>query len=104
MQTIAVHKGDEWQERYKKPVIFDEFCYEGNIQHEWGNISGFEMTNRFWKICTKGAYGTHGETFYSEDEILWWAKGGVLKGKSPKRIAYLKDFCTSSAVLSGTVE
>lgn len=95
MQTIAVHKGDEWQKRYKKPVIFDEFCYEGNIQHEWGNISGFEMTNRFWKICTKGAYGTHGETFYSEDEVLWWAKGGVLKGTSPKRIAYLKDFLYS---------
>lgn len=95
MQTIAVHKGDEWQARYKKPVIFDEFCYEGNIQHEWGNISGFEMTNRFWKICTKGAYGTHGETFYSDDEVLWWSKGGVLKGESPKRIAYLKDFLYS---------
>lgn len=91
VQTIAMYKADIWQNEFKKPVIYDECCYEGNIQHEWGNISGFEMVNRFWKACAKGAYATHGETFYSEDEILWWAKGGILKGESPKRIGFLKD-------------
>lgn len=65
---------------------------EGDIQHPWGNISGFEMASRFWKGCVQGAYVTHGETFYSEDEVLWWARGGKLKGESPKRIAYLRKF------------
>ena len=31
------------------------------------------------------------KVFLSDDEVLWWAKGGVLKGESPKRIAYLKE-------------
>lgn len=91
VQTDAMHKADVWQERYQKPVVYDECCYEGNIEMSWGNISAFEMVNRFWRGCTKGAYVTHGETFVSEDEILWWAKGGVLKGESAPRIAFLKD-------------
>ncbi|OUP80771.1 hypothetical protein B5F07_19900 [Lachnoclostridium sp. An169] len=95
VQTIAFYKAAEWMDRYQKPVVYDEFCYEGDIQHEWGNISAFEMTNRFWKACSVGAYATHGETFFSEDEILWWARGGVLKGESPKRIAFLKDLLYS---------
>lgn len=95
VQTIAMHMTDRWMEQFKKPVVFDECCYEGDIQHEWGNISGKEMTNRFWKACAKGAYATHGETFYSDDEILWWARGGKLKGKSTERIAYLKDIIYS---------
>ncbi len=95
IQTNAMHMADIWRERYQKPVIFDEFCYEGNVQHEWGNISGFEMVNRFWQACAKGAYATHGETFYSEDEVLWWAKGGTLKGESPKRIRFLKELVYS---------
>lgn len=44
-----------------------------------GNISGFEMVKRFWKGCIQGAYVTHGETFFSEDEILWWLRGGILE-------------------------
>lgn len=95
IQTNAIHMADIWQKRYQKPVIFDEFCYEGNVQYEWGNISGFEMVNRFWQACAKGAYGTHGETFYSEDKVLWWSKGGKLKGESSKRIRFLRDLLES---------
>ena len=40
---------NEWRIRYKKPVVLDEIAYEGNIQHGWGNISGKEMTRRFWE-------------------------------------------------------
>ena len=86
-----MYKADEWQKRFRKPVVFDECCYEGDLQHEWGNISGFEMVNRFWCACAKGAYVTHGETFLDDQDVLWWAKGGKLKGESPKRIAFLKD-------------
>lgn len=95
VQTTAMHKADKWQAQYGKPVIYDECCYEGDLEYEWGNISGFEMVNRFWEACSKGAYASHGETFYSEDEIIWWAKGGVLKGTSPERIGFLKKIMYS---------
>jgi len=78
-------------EKYKKPVMVDECCYEGTIQYEWGNISGKEMMNRFWKCVILGGYCTHGETFLCDDDILWWSKGGVLKGESMPRITFLKE-------------
>lgn len=95
VQSIAMHRAGIWQREFNKPVVYDECCYEGDIQHEWGNISGFELVNRFWQACTEGAYATHGETFYSEDEILWWAKGGKLKGESSDRIGFLKEIIYS---------
>lgn len=91
VQTILVQKASDWIKEIKKPLCYDECCYEGNLPLTWGNISGWEMANRFWEACAQGAYATHGEVFLSDDEVLWWAKGGVLKGESPKRIAYLKE-------------
>lgn len=90
MQTAWMEKAADWMRRFNKPVIYDECCYEGNLPQNWGNISAFEMVHRFWSACTVGAYCTHGEVFLSDDEVLWWAKGGVLKGESPKRIAFLR--------------
>ena len=78
-------------EKYKKPVVFDECCYEGDIPYSWGNISGFELVNRFWTAYTLGAYCSHGETFWNEDEVLWWGKGGVLHGESPERIGFMRS-------------
>ncbi len=80
---------------FQKPCMVDECCYEGNISFEWGNISAFEMVDRFWKTCVQGAYCTHGETFLCDDEVLWWSKGGVLKGESPERIAFLRNIIES---------
>lgn len=77
--------------RYDKPLMVDECCYEGNIAHEWGNLSAFEMVNRFWIAVVQGGYCTHGETYLSGDDILWWSRGGILKGESAERIAFLKD-------------
>ena len=95
LQTNAIHKAVDWRNQYQKPVVFDECSYEGNIEHEWGSISAFEMVNRFWKAYSLGAYATHGETYYSEDEVLWWAKGGKLHGQSPEKIAFLKEIMYS---------
>ena len=80
---------NEWREKYHKPVILDEICYEGNIQFGWGNISGEEMTRRFWEAFCRGGYPGHGETYLSPDRILWWSHGGVLHGTSPDRIRFL---------------
>ena len=80
---------NEWREKYHKPVVLDEICYEGNIQFGWGNISGEEMTRRFWEAFCRGGYPGHGETYLSPDRILWWSHGGVLHGTSPERIRFL---------------
>lgn len=91
IQDVNVAEVPELQEKYGKPIVFDECCYEGNIIHQWGNLSGRELMRRFWTAVCCGGYCTHGETFYSEDEVLWWARGGVLKGESPARIAFLRE-------------
>jgi hypothetical protein len=80
----------EWRERYKKPVVLDEIAYEGNIQHGWGNISGKELTRRFWEAFCRGGYAGHGETFTNSRDILWWSHGGKLYGESPARFKFLK--------------
>lgn len=36
-----------------------------------------------------------GETYLSDDDVLWWAKDGKLKGKSPERIAFLRELMES---------
>ncbi len=95
IQTKALSEIPRWIRQYGKPVMIDECCYEGNLPHFWGSISGEEMVRRFWRCCASGAYCTHGETFLSEDEILWWARGGKLKGESPKRIAFLREIMES---------
>jgi len=90
VQTTQVESAAKWLRQYQKPLIYDECCYEGDLPMSWGNISAFEMVNRFWIACVSGAYVTHGEVFLADDEILWWSKGGDLKGDSPKRISFLK--------------
>ena len=91
MQTAWMEKAADWMAKYKKPLIYDECCYEGDLPQNWGNLSGFEMVNRFWQANTVGAYCTHGEVFLSDDDVLWWAKGGVPKGESPARIGFLRQ-------------
>jgi hypothetical protein len=80
----------EWRRQYRKPVIDDECCYEGNIGHGWGNITAEELVRRFWVGTLAGGYVGHGETYLHPDDVLWWSKGGVLHGESPPRIAFLK--------------
>lgn len=82
---------NEWREQYKKPIVIDECAYEGNINHGWGNITGEELVRRFWEGAVRGGYVGHGETYINPEEILWWSKGGVLCGKSPDRIQFLRD-------------
>ncbi len=91
IQSKVLNKVARWRRQYQKPVVIDECCYEGNIQHIWGSISGREMTNRFWRVVTMGGYCTHGETFLDPgQDVLWWSRGGRLKGESPARIGFLK--------------
>lgn len=101
MQNILFYKAPQWISEFKKPLIYDECCYEGNIQLSWGNISAGEMVHRFWCAYCSGAFATHGETYLSDDDVLWWSKGGKLKGKSPVGIAFLRGVMES---LPGALE
>ena len=95
IQRIDLYKSaelvEEWREIYKKPIVLDEIAYEGNIQHGWGNISGKEMTRRFWEAALRGGYPGHGETYMNDKDVLWWSHGGVLRGESHKRFQFLYD-------------
>jgi hypothetical protein len=79
-----------YRDVYGKPVVFDEVKYEGNIPQRWGNISAEEMVHRFWQGTIAGTYVGHGETYLHPQDILWWARGGVLHGQSPARIGFLR--------------
>lgn len=81
----------EYQEKYKKPIVWDEISYEGNIEWGWGNIAPEELVRRFWETYLRGGYATHGETYVVPSGILWWSKGGVLRGESEPRIHFLLD-------------
>jgi hypothetical protein len=83
-------RAETYRDVYHKPVVFDEVKYEGNIASRWGQLSAEEMVFRFWNATIAGTYCGHGETYKSDDQILWWSKGGVLKGQSPARLAFLK--------------
>jgi hypothetical protein len=79
-----------YRDVYRKPVVFDEVKYEGNIEQRWGNISAEEMVHRFWQGTIGGTYVGHGETYKHPQDIIWWARGGKLYGQSPARIAFLR--------------
>jgi hypothetical protein len=80
-----------YRDVYRKPVVFDEIKYEGNIPTRWGNLSAEEMVHRFWECIIAGTYPGHGECYLHPNDVLWWSKGGVLHGQSPARITFLRD-------------
>jgi len=101
--THASIQGDDFEkipsylDTFRKPVVYDECKYEGNIQQRWGNLSAQEMTRRFWIGTVAGAYVGHGETYLNAEEVLWWSKGGVLHGESAPRIALLRKLVEGNA-------
>jgi hypothetical protein len=79
-----------YRELCPKPLVYDEVCYEGNIDRRWGHLTGREMVERFWFGTIAGTYVGHGETFGGKKGISWTGGGGELLGESPPRIAFLK--------------
>jgi hypothetical protein len=84
-----------YRDVYRKPIVLDEVKYEGDIPQRWGNLSAEEMVHRFWVGTIAGTYVGHGETYRRPDDVLWWSKGGVLRGQSPPRIAFLRKVIES---------
>ena len=105
IQNEETFKAKEFRGKYKKPVVFDECRYEGNIPWYWGNLIAQSLTEKFWRGVTNGGYVGHGETYVTESpvklpnessDILWWSKGGILRGESPERIKFLRNIIESA--------
>ncbi|WP_343520313.1 DUF5060 domain-containing protein [Sphingomonas sp.] len=75
-----------------KPVVFDEVVYEGNSDKRWGNLDGQGMVERFWWGLIGGTYVGHSETYDPKQnpDFSWLGQGGVLKGTSAPRLAFLR--------------
>jgi hypothetical protein len=100
IQNEETFKAKEFRMKYKKPVVFDECRYEGNIPWSWGDLTAQSLVEKFWRGVTNGGYVGHGETYVTENpiqfpekssDILWWSKGGVLRGESAERIKFLRN-------------
>ena len=89
-------RAEMYRDVYRKPIVYDEVKYEGDIANRWGQLPAEELVFRFWNATVAGTYCGHGETYKSDDQILWWSKGGVLKGQSPARLAFLKKVLDDS--------
>ena len=89
-------RAELFRDAYRKPVVFDEVKYEGDIPKRWGNISAEELVFRFWEGTVAGTYVGHGETYLHPSDVLWWSKGGVLRGQSPPRLAFLRQVLEES--------
>jgi hypothetical protein len=79
-----------------KPVLIDEYGYEGNNGMAWGNLGPREAVEMHWAITMAGAYGSHGETYVNPGNLLWWAVGGELVGDAPARLGFLKKIMSEA--------
>jgi hypothetical protein len=98
IQNWDVRQVKEWRAAYGKPVIVDEFEYEGDVPPPYGNLTAREMVHRFWIAVLSGGYATHGEMYLHPEDILWWSKGGVLHGESEPRIGFLRRLLEEDAI------
>lgn len=85
-----------YRDVYRKPVIFDELKYEGNHHLRWAQLTGPELVQHFWACTVAGTYGGHSEFFSDDKEVVWLAHGGVLKGESAPRLAFLRRILEES--------
>ena len=85
-------RAELFRSAFRKPVVYDEVKYEGNVEMRWGRLDGREMTHRFWTGTVAGAYVGHGECLRAggDREATWISRGGELRGESPARIAFLR--------------
>ena len=82
-------RAEIFRSAFRKPVIYDEVKYEGNIDKRWGQLDGRELIHRIWSGTVAGTYVSHGEAL-KDANGSWLSKGGSFRGQSPERIAFLK--------------
>src|SRR5262249_32190091 len=92
LDSIVAHA----RRNYRKPIVIDEFGYEGDVGPTWGNLTGQDETSRFWDVVMAGGYASHGEAFVHPGGLLWWGVGGELVGESPARLGFLKEILSAA--------
>ena len=95
MQRLTAEmRNNAWLEldarKIGKPVVVDEYGYEGNNGRTWGSFSAREIVDMHWAITLAGAYASHGETYAGGSPT------GVLVGDSPERLGFLKKIMTEA--------
>jgi len=90
MATEEAGRAELYRDVYRKPIVYDELKYEGDHELRWAQLSGPEMVHRFWSCTVAGTYGGHSEFFADAKDVVWLGQGGVLKGESPPRLAFLR--------------
>jgi hypothetical protein len=85
-----------YRDVYNKPIVFDEVKYEGNAERRWGQLSPEELVLRFWEGTIAGTYVGHGEIYRDPSGVAWIGRGGVLRGQSPARLAFLRKLLSES--------
>jgi hypothetical protein len=101
LQGSCESNGMTYRSQWKKPVIWDESIYEGNIPGlGFANLTAFQMSKRFWDATFYGTYQGHSECFADPHDVLWWGKGGRLQGQSPRRIEWFKGLMAKSPPFS----
>jgi len=78
---------------YRKPVVYDEVGYEGNLPFYWGDLSPEELTHRLWQGAVEGTYVGHGEVLRPAGmpiDRVWTGIGGTLGGRSVERFAFFR--------------
>ena len=87
----------ELKRSFDKPVINDEYQYEGNVPQNWGNASPELELTRHWMAAMAGGYATHGEAYRIDDNSkdIFWSYGGDMHGQSPRRLKFMKQILES---------
>jgi hypothetical protein len=85
-----------YRDTWRKPVVYDEVCYEGNSPYRWAQLSGPEMVHSFWCGTVAGTYVGHGDYFATVVEDTWTSFGGKLTGESAPRLAFLRQILEDS--------
>ena len=87
----------ELKAAYRKPVIDDEYQYEGNTPDDWGNSPAGLEVERHWLSVMAGGYATHGEALIRDgnNRDIFWAYGGEMTGQSAPRLRFLKQIVMS---------
>ena len=85
------------QQQYGKPVIDDEYQYEGNTPDEWGGSPADVVLSKHWRSVMAGGYATHGEAYIKDgnNRDIFWAYGGEMIGESAPRLQYLKEILST---------
>ncbi len=78
---------------YGKPIVNDEYQYEGNLPSDWGNSSPETVVLSHWLSVMAGGYATHGECYKigGNKRDIFWTYGGKITGESPARLRFLRE-------------